>query len=341
MNVTAETANETEPEQDFISTRNLVIFIAIGVLVYLVIVFYADFDLVLHALLSIPWWWVLPTMMAMSFANYAIRFVKWQYYLGLIDVDLPAKKSFSVFLAGFTLTATPGKIGEAIKGYFCNQLDGTPIAKTVPVVISERITDMLAMVALAIGGFILAFNVGNQLLLLAGVGALAIIGAVILSNKAFYSKILRKLTSFGPLKRYQDSCDLIEDTLMKTLSPKPLVLSSLVSIPGWFMECMELWLLLSLFNGMGLPSLAPESLILLASATFIHAGASTIGAVLVFLPGGLGGYEAFAIGMMTGLMALPAAIASAATILVRFVTLWFSVMVGFVAMAIVTRMSAN
>ncbi|MBS3795569.1 MAG: flippase-like domain-containing protein [Candidatus Thorarchaeota archaeon] len=339
--MTTDGSNKTEEQESFISTSKLVAFVVVGVLVYLLIGFYANFDLVLEALLSIPWWWVLPVMMAMSFANYAIRFVKWQYYLGLIDVNLPIKESFSIFLAGFTLTATPGKIGEAIKGYFCNEMDGTPIAKTVPVVISERITDMLAMIALAMGGFILAFNIGNQLFLLAGVGVLAIIGALVLNSETFYSKILRKLTSVGPLKRYQDSCDLIEDTLMKTLAPKPLILSSLVSIPGWFMECMELWLLLGLFTGMGLPSLTGNSLILLASATFIHAGASTVGAVLIFLPGGLGGYEAFAIGMMTTLMVLPIAIASAATMLVRFVTLWFSVMVGFVAMAIVTRMTGD
>lgn len=339
--MTSEGNNETEQQESFISTRKLVAFVVVGVLVYLLIGFYANFDLVFDALLSIPWWWILPTMMAMSFVNYAIRFVKWQYYLGLIDVNLSVRESFSIFLAGFTLTATPGKIGEAIKGYFCNEIDGTPIAKTVPVVISERITDMLAMIALAMGGFILAFNIGNQLFLLAGVGVLAIIGALVLNSETFYSKILRKLTSVGPLKRYQDSCDLIEDTLMKTLAPKPLILSSLVSIPGWFMECMELWLLLSLFTGMGLPSLTINSLILLASATFIHAGASTVGAVLIFLPGGLGGYEAFAIGMMTTLMLLPIAIASAATMLVRFVTLWFSVMVGFVAMAVVTRMTRD
>ncbi|MHA1735036.1 MAG: lysylphosphatidylglycerol synthase domain-containing protein, partial [Candidatus Thorarchaeota archaeon] len=65
--------------------------------------------------------------------------------------------------------------------------------------------------------------------------------------------------------------------------------------------------------------------------------ASTVGAILVFLPGGLGGYESFAIYVMEFMLGLTAALAGAATILIRFVTLWFSVIVGFVSAAIVTR----
>ncbi len=326
-----------EEAHTIVSVKKLIIFVFIGVIVYLLVGLYGKFDQIAAAVLSIPWYWVLPAMMGLSFLNYIIRFGKWQYYLRKIGVHLSHTDSFSVFLAGFTLTATPGKVGEAVKGVFIYDIDRTPLAKTVPVVISERVTDLLAMVILSVFAFLIGFSGGDQLILLLLVGGAALIGAIVLSRSAFYQKIVKRMTSFGPLKRFQDSCDIIEDTMVTTLAPRPMALATAISVPGWFMECLELWLLLSLFTGAGLPSLTPESLLLLAQATFIHAGASTVGALLMFLPGGLGGYEPFAIYVMTFMLGLSASIAGAATILIRFVTLWFSVIVGFVAAAIVAR----
>jgi uncharacterized protein (TIRG00374 family) len=140
----------------------------------------------------------------------------------------------------------------------------------------------------------------------------------------------------GPLKRFNQSCDLIEDTMTKTLSPRPMIVSTVISLPGWFMESLELWILLSILSGAGLPTLSWPSLMLLASATFIHSAASVIGAV-TFLPGGLGTYEATSVLLMMSLLGFTNAVASAATILIRFVTLWFSVVVGFVALRLLAR----
>ena len=112
----------------------------------------------------------------------------------------------------------------------------------------------------------------------------------------------------------------------------PYGLNNLMVYYGWFMECLELWLLLSLL----LPSLAPAPLILLLQATFVHSTASIIGAIS-FLPGGVGTYEITSVALITFLLGIPVALASAATILIRVVTLWFSVIVGFVALGVLTR----
>jgi uncharacterized protein (TIRG00374 family) len=328
MTAGEETNNETE--QSMISMQKVILFVIFSVVVFAFVGLYGQIGAVVAALATIPWWWVIPAMMALSFLNYIIRYVKWQYYLDRIDVNLTHKDSFSVFLAGFTLTTTPGKIGEAIKGYFIRDIDGTPVAKTVPVVVSERVTDLLALVLLAMIGFGIGVNTGDQLLTVLMLGGAVCVAAVVLSQKTFYQKILKRFMSIGPLKRFQGSFDDIENTMTKTLSPKPLVLSTIVSIPGWFMECVELWLLLSLLTG------TPASLILLLQATFVHATASIIGA-LSFLPGGVGTYEITSVALLTLLLGIPVDLASAATILIRVVTLWFSVIVGFIALGVVTR----
>jgi uncharacterized protein (TIRG00374 family) len=330
------TNGEESKEQSMISTRKLILFVIFSVVVFAIVGLYGQLDDVVAALISIDWWIVLPAMMALSFLNYIIRYMKWQYYLRRIDVNLSHTDSFSIFLAGFTLTTTPGKIGEAVKGFFIRDIDDTPIAKTVPVVVSERVTDLLALVLLAMIGFTIGINTGDQLLTVVLLGGVVFVGALVLSQKTFYQKILKRFTSFGPLKRFQDSVDDIENTMTQTLGPKPLVVSTTISVPGWFMECIELWLLLSLLSGGVLPSLDPASLVLLLQATFVHATASIIGAIS-FLPGGVGTYEITSVALIQFLLGLAQAQASAATIIIRVVTLWFSVIVGFIALGIVTR----
>ena len=122
--------------------------------------------------------------------------------------------------------------------------------------------------------------------------------------------------------------------MTKTISPKPMLLSTAISVPGWFMECLELWILLAILSGETL------SLSLLLIATFVHATASIIGA-LTFSPGGVGTYEITSLALLSLLLGLTGTIASAATILIRVMTLWFSVIVGFIALSIVTRRAAQ
>lgn len=318
-----------------ISIQRLLVFVFLGVIVYMLLGLYARMDQVTAALASVPLW-VLPTMMILSFLNYAIRYVKWQYYLHRIDVRLSNSDSLRVFLAGFTLTATPGKIGEAIKGYFIYDLNGTHVAKTAPLVLSERVTDLLAMVILALVGFGLGAQGSEQMEALLLLGGIVLVAAVVLGRREFYNRLLKRLTTVGPLKRFSDSCDFIEDTMARSLSPRPMIISTAISLPGWFMECLELWLLLSILSGAGLPSLALSSLVLLLQATFIHSAASVIGAI-TFMPGGLGTYEMTSMLLMTMLIGLSDPVAGAATILIRFVTLWFSVIVGFAALGLLTR----
>ncbi|RDE14906.1 MAG: hypothetical protein C4K49_06830 [Candidatus Thorarchaeota archaeon] len=324
-----------EAKSSLISFRRVVVFVILGTLVYALIGLYARVDDIAAALATVPLW-VLAVMIGLSFLNYLIRYAKWQFYLNRIGVQLGHSVSFRVFLAGFTLTVTPAKIGEAVKGYFIYEIDGTPVAKTAPVVVSERVTDLLAMVLLAILGFSIGISTSDALFTVIMLGGLVLVGAIVLGRKELYNKVLKRLTSVGPLKRFGESCDLIEDTMTKTLCPRAMIISTMISMPGWFMECLELWILLSIMSGAGLPTLSWVSFMLLVDATFIHSASSVIGAV-TFLPGGLGTYEATSVLLMMGLLSFTNAAASAATILIRFVTLWFSVVVGFVALRLLNR----
>jgi uncharacterized protein (TIRG00374 family) len=89
---------------------------------------------------------------------------------------------------------------------------------------------------------------------------------------------------------------------------------------SWLGEGIGFYLIL---RGLGLPA----SLQLAATAIFILAFATVIGAVSA-LPGGLGAAEASIAGMLTLLVGIDPAQATTATVLIRLATLWFGVLLG-------------
>src|SRR5262245_12181728 len=156
----------------------LVAGVVVGVAVYVGFTIWADVGRVGEALRSFRWRYaVLACLLAA--ANYAVRFLRWQYYLRRVGVTtVRTCDSLQVFLAGFALTVTPGKLGEAVKAVLLRASHRIPMAKTAPIVIAERVTDLVALLLLALLG-----AVGRDFdprLLIAG-AALVVAGLVVVS----------------------------------------------------------------------------------------------------------------------------------------------------------------
>jgi uncharacterized protein (TIRG00374 family) len=103
----------------------------------------------------------------------------------------------------------------------------------------------------------------------------------------------------------------------------------MISVISWGFECLAFfWVLM----GVG----STPSWLLLLQATFIFA-ASTLFGLVSFLPGGLGASEVSSVGLLLALVGLSASAATTATIVIRFCTLWFGVLLGVVALAWLNR----
>jgi uncharacterized protein (TIRG00374 family) len=106
-------------------------------------------------------------------------------------------------------------------------------------------------------------------------------------------------------------------------SPVALLLPTLLSIVGWGCEGVALYLLLQ-----GFSAAAPLPL-----TVFFYATATLAGAIIP-VPGGLGVAEAMIQEQLVRLGGVPQAPATAAMILIRLATLWWAVLVGFAALAL-------
>ena len=109
--------------------------LAAGVAVYVGFSICADAGRVASALARFHW---LAALLAclLALGNYLVRFGRWQYYLRVLGIRVPARDSLQVFLAGFALTVTPGKLGEAVKAFLLRESHRVPVSRTAPIVIA-------------------------------------------------------------------------------------------------------------------------------------------------------------------------------------------------------------
>ncbi|RYZ63841.1 MAG: flippase-like domain-containing protein [Proteobacteria bacterium] len=127
----------------------------------------------------------------------------------------------------------------------------------------------------------------------------------------------------GPFKRIAPKLAEAYEALAILVSPKNLVLPAVISIGAWLLECMALWVIL---HGFGQTTAIPLCLFFYAT--------STLAGAIVPTPGGLGVTETLLEQGLTKLGHVSDIFATAAMILVRFATLWFAVLVGFVALTL-------
>ena len=90
--------------------RSLLIAIALGAAVALGLAATANLSATLVALGRFHWR-LGPLIGLAVVANWALRFAKWHFYLRCLHVPLPWRPSLRVFLAGFTMAISPGKLG--------------------------------------------------------------------------------------------------------------------------------------------------------------------------------------------------------------------------------------
>lgn len=274
-------------------------------------------------------WWTFAAALGLAFGNYVLRFLKWEYYLRILDIrGVKKSDSFLTFLSGFVLSVTPGKVGEVFKSLVLWQTYQVPAARTAPIVVAERLTDLIGVIVLiAIGST--RFSGG---LLWAGAGSALVtsILVVVASRKLsmWFVAMIELLP--GPGKRIAPKLREAYGSLYALTRPSHLVLPTLLSIGAWFLECLALWVILHGF--------ARTTGVLAAS--FFYATATLVGA-LIPVPGGLGVTETVMRTLMRELGDVDKSGATGAMLLVRFATLWFAVIVGFAALSILRKKHPN
>lgn len=306
------------------TSRNLLLVVVAGIAVFASFSIYADVSELGSRLRGFEWW-AFAAALALALCNYGVRLIRWALYLRVCDVSVPARISILTFLSGFALSVTPGKIGELIKSYLLRESCGVPVTKTAPIVIAERVADLLALLVLGMIGVAL-YGVARGMVV-AGAVAIAL-GLLVLSWPALARRCIDLLCRPRFMRRFADKLHEMYGGLALLTRPWPLFWSTGLGVIAWLAECVGFAIIISAFPGTDVP---------IGLATLIYA-VTTVAGALSFLPGGLLVTEAtMTLLLVQSSSGMDEPTAVAATILTRLATLWFAVVLGILALAILRR----
>lgn len=302
-----------------IPIRRLLLVALAGVLLYGVFVVYTGYHTVQSSVQTFRWSGFGYALLLASF-NYVLRFGKWEYYLRALRIRrIPLLDNLLIFLSGFVLTVSPGKVGEVFKSAVLERTYGVATHLTAPIVVAERLTDVIAVVLMILVG---STSLPGGLFW-ASMGALAVgVGLVGIYWSAPVFAFLRKLegTRFAPavpkfIQAYAQ--------LQTIAAPRLLLVPTLLSCVGWGCEGLALGLILEGF-GENVSSV---------QAAFFYA-TSTLAGALIPVPGGLGVTEGLMQQQMVHVAGVSQGAATTSMLLIRIATLWWAVAVGFAALGI-------
>lgn len=296
--------------------RALILSIVVATGGYLAFALWGGWEEAVAAFVQIG---VLGTLVALSLSlvNYGLRFGRWQLYLSQLGHRVAWPPSLRIYLSGFALTTTPGKAGEAFRGVLLKQR-GVPFPATFAAFISERLSDLVAIVLLTLVG--LAQYPQARGIVLAGVLGIVVVLAC-LSSKTLLERLHRWASARqGKLMAMVAHISEMLGDARRCHRPGLLSVATVISVVAWGAEALAFYWMLGWLGAD----------ISLSFAIFVYALSMLAGA-LSFLPGGLGSAEAVMVSLLVlkG-MTMPAAIA--ATVFIRLATLWFAVAIGLVAL---------
>lgn len=286
----------------------LLIFFALAV--YVAMGIYADISQLTVAMQKFGWPYFILLLLFTS-VGYFLRYLKWDIFLKKAGVHLSFKENFFVFISGLAMIVTPGKLGEVWKAWLIKDISGDDLSRTVPVVIMDRVTDVLSLVILSAFG-ILSYKEGIYLLVV-----------LLLMILIFYISITSKRVSEKAIgliedkaKKFSGNVKNMHGTFQELMQPKIFISLSLLNVLAWFCECLGFY-----FVAMGF-----DQSLSIPLSTFIFSFASLAGGVSM-IPGGIGLAEVTITGFLQHYGFSPA-IAIGTALIVRLGSFWYGVLLG-------------
>ncbi len=264
-------------------------------------------------------------LLALSLVNYALRGLRWHLLARRLGLETTLPQGMRHFLGGFAMSVTPGRVGELVRMRWITRETGWSFARSAPLVLADRASDLAAMaLLLGVGVWFAAGALPGAL----PVAGLALAAAVLVTRPRLLAGLAR--WGYRATGRFARGFARARNAALslERFSHGPLLAAALaLGAAGWMAEAFALHLLLSWMNAdIGLWT---------AAAIFLLA---TLAGGLTGAPGGLGGAEAAMIALLA-LRGVSPDIAVAATAIIRVTTLWFALAIGLVVFPMAERIS--
>ena len=269
----------------------------------------------------------LPFILLLTPLSWLVLFIRWKLLLKKSNIILPNKKNFELYLTGFALSVTPGKIGELLKSQLYKENLEVPRRITIPLIVLERLYNLVGLILISIVG-IWFFEFSLFVIIIPIIFTAFIF--ILISNKKFYHKFLALLGKIKFTAKYSkyllESYDVIKSGTRGTI----LFYASGLSAIFWLIHCMIAYFI---FLSFGIDFLDFLNVVSIYATSIILGAAS-------FLPEGIGVMESSFVGLLT-LHGVELSIAIPLVILVRIFTLWYNIIAGFIALKLSGSLSIH
>ena len=260
----------------------------------------------------------LPVIIPLIPLTWGVLFLRWNLLLKNSDVNIPLRDNFMIFISGFALGVTPGKVGELIKSQLLKNKFNISRSKTAPLVIVERFYDFFAIAIISLFG-ILVFEYSIYIFTILSVGISIFL--IITSSEKLFLKFLKKIEKIKFLKNFSNELPKSFTIIQKSTRGKIFPLSIILSVTFWFLDSIIAYLTLLSF---GINVI--DYFVLMSIYT-----SSIILGVISFLPLGIGVVEGSLVGFLS-LNGIEFHLATAVVVFIRFFTRWIGVMAGFIGL---------
>ena len=296
---------------------NLLLIIIIGTIsLYAILLIISDFTMLSNKIINFKTQFI-PLILLLVPCGWLALYVRWNLLIKNSDIRVPFRKNLEIYLAGFTLSITPGKVGELIRSQILKTKFGIPRTKTASLVLVEKLYDLVGAVATSITGIWLFHEAGYVIMM---AFALLIVIFILISSRRFFNKFINWSHRFRIMSNFLQPLSESYEVIRNSTRGKIVILASLLSVAYWLITSLAVYFVLLAF-GINLNYLSVVSTF---TASLILGAAS-------FIPGGIGVAE----GSLVGLFSLQGIAVSSSLILViliRIFTLWYGVTIGFIAL---------
>lgn len=274
-------------------------------------------------------WIVLIPVLVLKVIAWGLHFAKWQYYLNVIGAKMRLSDSLILFLSGFTLAVSPGKIAEVLKAVVIKNKTGTPIARSVPMILAERVIDGTSVLAIIFLSVLLAgdaIDLGSYrgvIYLATGLIAFGLF-AVQIKPLAYFG--LNLIARIPLVNRLHQPLVTFYESSREVFTLRHVLITTMLGGLAYFIDSFGMTLLLSGFGLEFSPTLFVQTM-------FVFGFTAALGA-MSGSPNGAGVTEGASYGMYLAIIApfhpgFDAAI-TAAVLLGAFIYKWLRVLVGAV-----------
>ena len=297
---------------------NRLILILVAVVgIYAIFLFVSDYNIISEKISNFKINY-LPLILFFVSASWIPLIIKWHFLLKNSEVDVPLTKSIAVFFSGVAFEITPGQIGALIKSQILKTSYNIPRTKTVPIVIVEKVYDLIGAILASVIGIII---LGMEIYLIAiAISVLAFI-FFFMYHKPASELFFNRITKLKFFSKHIENISGFYEIVQKSTNVRAATICILLALAYWFMVSAAAYYTLISFD---------VNILDYLKVLAIYSTSTLLGAIS-FIPAGIGITEGSIAGLFT-LNGIDVSTALILAVMIRIFTLWYSVGVGFIAL---------